>query len=331
MFLEIAKLRTILASETDRYLRRRGIVKYSATGVGEIVRWRGRDLYRYILAFNSDFLNSDLSHTLNIISNALTSVLTSKKSERKTRELERDIDKAAEMQRRILPEHEMRFQNYEIYGLSVPDRIVGGDFFDYLRTPDDPKRIGIAIGDAASKGFSAAAQALYASGALRMGVEFQTKIGSLMARINKLMHQVFPDDHFVTLFYGELTSDKNGLLIYANAGHNSPLLLHCATGEIEQLATTGQMLGPFPNEVYHTESAFLQKDDVLLLYTDGVVEAADEKAEFFGVKRLTELLSTHRAASSKEIVQIVMEEVQKHGTNPDYSDDITIVVIKRIA
>jgi sigma-B regulation protein RsbU (phosphoserine phosphatase) len=329
MFLQVAKQRTILASETDKYLRRRGIVKYSATGVGDKVRWREHELYRYILAFNADFPDASLSHTLNIISSALTSVLRGRKSEQKAKALEKDIDKAREIQRRILPEHEIRFHNYEIYGISVPDRIVGGDFFDYLGTPEDSDRLGIAIGDAASKGFSAAAQALYVSGALRMGIEFQTKISSLLGRINKLMNQTFPDEHFVTLFYGELINDKNGLLVYANAGHNSPILLHSDCSQPEYLGPTGQVLGPFPEELYHIESAQLKKGDILLLYTDGLVEATDENGAFFGDKRLVDLLCSNRERSAKEIAQLLMEEVQKYSASSEYSDDKTIVVVKR--
>ena len=329
MFLEMAKQRTVLANETDVYLRKRGILKYSATGVGEKMRWKGHGMYPYALAFNVESLAPDLSHTLNIISTAISSAMKGKKSELKAQQLERDLDKAREIQKRILPEHEIRFHKYEVYGLSVPSRIVGGDFFDYIRLTEDSERLGIAIGDAASKGLSAAAQALYVSGALRMGAEFETKISSLVTKINKLMHKTFPDENFVSLFYGEITNDKNGLLIYANAGHNSPMLLHSDCADVETLGPTGQMLGPFPNETYRTESAMMKAGDVLLLYTDGVVEAADDLGEFFGEKRVADFLCAHRKKSAKEITQLLMEEVQKYDTNIEYTDDKTIVVIKR--
>lgn len=331
MFLELAKRRTILGTETDKYLRKRGITKFSATGVGEKVRWHEHMLYPYYLAFNADSLDDRLSYTMGIIGSALTSALKSKKIEQKAQQLASDLDKAREIQTSILPEHEVRFHNYEIYGVSVPERIVGGDFFDYLQSSEDGERLGIAIGDAAGKGLSAAAQALYLAGALRMGAEFQTKISSLVTKANKLMHRTFPEEHFVTLFYGELTNDKNGLLIYANAGHNSPMLLHANCDEVEYLEPTGQMLGPFPNETYRTESAHMKKGDLLLLYTDGVSEAMNEQEEMFGEKRLADLLCRHRDRSAKEITQIILEEVQTFNTRADQSDDKTLVVIRRIA
>jgi len=328
MFLELPKRRTMLANETDAYLRDRGITTYSATGVGEKVRWNNHLLYQYILAVNSDFMDENLGYTLGIIGSALTAALKSASIERKATILESDLDKAREIQRSILPEHEVRFHNYEIYGVSIPARIVGGDFFDYLQGAEDSDRFAVVIGDAVSKGLSAAAQALYVSGALRMGAEFQTKISTLITKTNKLMHRTFPDENFVTLFYGELVKDTKGLLIYANAGHNSPILVHndCS---IEYLGPTGQMLGPFLGETYGTESAHMKKGDILLLYTDGVTEAMNESGEFFGEQRLAELLCTYQRQSAKEITQVLLEEVEKFSVRNDQSDDMTLVVIRR--
>lgn len=331
LFLELPNKRTILASETDRYLRDRGISSYSATGIGEKVRWNGQTLYTYLLAVNSDYLDEDFTYTLGIVGSAITAVLKSKSVERRAQILESDLDRAREIQRSILPEHEVRFHNYEFYGVSIPSRIVGGDFFDYVHISEDADRFGFAIGDAASKGLSAAAQALYVSGALRMGTEFQPKISSLLAKINKLMHRTFPEEHFVTLFYGELTNDTKGLLIYANAGHNSPMLLHHDCTDVEYLEPTGQMLGPFPDGIYRTESAHLKKGDLLLLYTDGITEARNEQGELFGEQRLADLLCKHRNLMVKEITQHILEEVELFANPSEEQDDQTLVVIRRVS
>jgi len=328
IFLELPQLRTVLGSEQDQYLRRRGILKYSATGVGEKVKWRGHTLYRYVLAFNADHLNEALTSTLNIISTSLTSVLRTKKVERKAQVLERDLDKAREIQQSILPQHEMRFHSYELYGVSLPDRIVGGDFFDYLVTEGDQERIGVVIGDAASKGLSAAAQALYTSGAIRMGFDYQTKISSLLSRVNKLLNKTFSEEHFVTLVYCELTDDRNGLVLYANCGHNSPILLR-SDGTAEMFETTGQILGPFPKETFRTENVLMKAGDVLLLYTDGISEATNEQGEFYGEERVVELLRSLRTLSAKEITVRILDEVQRFNSLGTQSDDKTVVTIKR--
>jgi sigma-B regulation protein RsbU (phosphoserine phosphatase) len=331
IFYELAKLRTVLGSEQDQYLRKRGISRYSATGIGEKVTWRGHTLYRYVLAFNADHLGENITSTLNIISSSLSSVLRTKKIERKAKVLEQDIDKARDIQKSILPEHEMHFHAYELYGVSIPDRIVGGDFFDYLQVDGDTERLGFVIGDAASKGLSAAAQALYTSGALRMGFEYQTKISSLLSRVNRLLHKTFSEEQFVSLFYGELTDDKNGLVIFANCGHNSPILYRAATRKCEMLEATGPFLGPFTTESFRTDNTYMAKGDVLLLYTDGVSEATNEHNQFYGEQRMVKLLQQNAKETAKVITQIQLEDVQKFNALGTQSDDKTIVTIKRTA
>lgn len=330
IFEELPKVRTMLGSEQDAYLREHGILKYSATGIGEKVQLRGKTLFRYVMAFNADHLDENLTSTLNIISTALSSVLRTRRIERKAKVLEQDMDKAREIQKSILPQHEMYFHSYELYGISLPDRIVGGDFFDYLQIEGDTERLGFVIADAASKGLSAAAQALYTSGALRMGFEFQTKISSLITRVNKLLHKTFSDEQFVTLFYGELTDDKNGLVLYANCGHNNPILYRASTQTAEFIETTGQILGPFPDEHFKTENFLVNKGDVLFLYTDGVSEATNEHGEFFGEDRLIRHLAEIHTKSAREITQIILDDVQKFNSLGTQSDDKTIVTIKRI-
>jgi phosphoserine phosphatase RsbU/P len=331
IFYDLPRLRTVLGSEQDQYLRKRGIFHYSATGIGEISKAKGRPLYKYVLAFNADHLNDSLTSTLNIISAALSSVLRSKKIERKAQVLERDLDKAKEIQKSILPQHELRFHTFEMYGVSLPDRIVGGDFFDYLQTDTDPDRLGVVIGDAASKGFSAAAQALYTSGAIRMGFEYQTKLSVLLARVNNLLHKTFSEEHFVSLFYTELTDDRNGLVIFANCGHNNPILLRHNATVAETLETTGQLLGPFPNEKFRTENFLMKKGDVLVLYTDGVSDATNESGDFYGEQRLIQRIIEHRNRSAKEITGLILEDVQKFNSLGTESDDKTVVTIKRIS
>ena len=211
----------------------------------------------------------------------------------------------------------------------MADRIVGGDFFDYLQAEDDPDRLGVVIGDATSKGVSAAVEALYVSGALRMGFEFQTKISSLIARVNKLVNKTFSEEHFVSLFYTELQSDKNGLVLYANCGHSSPVFYHAAERRTELLETTGQLLGPFPKETFRTENFHMKKNDILVLYTDGVTEAQNDRGEFYGEERLQEEIKKLHNCSAKEVTQSILESVQKFSAGGEYSDDKTIVTIKR--
>lgn len=329
IFLQLDRKGTIVGTETNRYLRQKGITHYSGTGVGERILWKEHKLYQYVLAINADYMKNDMVYALNIIGSALTSALKSRKSESKTRALERDLDQARAIQRSILPAHELKFHNYDLYGISVSERIVGGDFFDYLQAEDDKDRLGVVIGDAASKGLSAAAQAMYVSGAIRMGVEYQTKMSTLVGRLNRLVNRTFTPEHFISLVYAEFTESDNGLVAYVNAGHCYPLLLKASTGETEALPSTGQIIGPFPNEKFRTEFTIMQRGDVLLLYTDGIVDASNEENEMYGEQRLIHALKQHRTRTPREICQLIIEDVQVHNKVIDFSDDKTLVVVKR--
>jgi sigma-B regulation protein RsbU (phosphoserine phosphatase) len=329
MFTQLARRGTFLGAETHRYLRSKGIKHYAATGVGEFVRWKGHDLYPYVIGINGEYLRKEMMFALNVIGNVVTSALKSRRIERKVKLLAEDLDKAREIQKSILPEHELRFHNYDLYGVSLPDRVVGGDFFDYLQASDDKDRLGVVIGDAASKGLSAAAQALYVSGALRMGIEYQTKMGAFIGKINTLVSRTFTAEHFVSLVYAELTNSANGLVSYVNAGHNNPILLRANPDEVEMLPASGQLLGPFPNEKYATEFAIMNKGDILLLHTDGITDASNERYEMYGQQRLIKQLREYRTKSPREICQLILEDVQKFNKLVEYSDDKTIVVIRR--
>lgn len=329
MFLQLARKGALVGTETHRYLRLKGIRMYAATGVGEFVKWKGHDLYPYVIAINGEYLRNEMMFALNIISNVVTTALKNRLIERRAKQLAEDLDKAHEIQRSILPEHELRFHNYDLYGVSLPDRVVGGDFFDYLHASDDKDRLGVVIGDAASKGLSAAAQALYVSGALRMGIEYQTKLSTFISKINKLVSQTFSAEHFVSMVYAELTASDNGLVFYINAGHNNPILLRCNPDSVETLPATGQLLGPFPNEKYATEFTLMKKGDILLLHTDGITDASNEHREMYGQQRIIRHLRENRTKTPREICQLLLEDVQKFSKIAEYSDDKTIVVIKR--
>ncbi|MBP9192492.1 MAG: serine/threonine-protein phosphatase [Ignavibacteria bacterium] len=334
MFKKVGLYRSVIAEETDEYLIEKGIYQYSASGAGYRFKINSPDseqyyLYQYLIALNAKSFEGDLLNALNIISMTLNSILRARYIESSAKENIVELEKAREIQKGILPEHELKFGNYEMFGLSLPDKIVGGDFFDYLES-DDKERVGVAIGDAASKGFSAAAQSLYVSGALRMGAEYQTKMTAMVSRINNLVYETFPYERFVTLFYCELISDKKGLCQYVNAGQNPPMFYKSEINRIDSLSSTGPVLGPAPYQKYYSDSINFRKNDILLLYTDGIVEATNEKFEFFGEDRIKEFIVKHKDNNPKEICNKLIQEVEKFSSHGVYSDDRTIVVIKRI-
>lgn len=326
----IAKERTILGSETNEVLRSKGIFKYSASGVGSKLKVNGKPYYEYLLALNSDHIDEGFRLTLNIIATALTSQIKQRRYSKSANSLLADLDKARQLQKSILPEHEYPFSNYDLFGITDPAEIVGGDFFDYLKVGDETDRLGVIVGDAASKGVAAAAEAMYISGALRMASSFELKIAPLMKRMNQLVNKIFADDKFASLFYGELSTDKNGLFLYANAGHNPPMFIRKNSDEIEYLSTTGPVLGPAPNARYTIENINFAIGDVLLIYSDGLIDSADAEFEAYGEEKVEKVLKQNKHLSAKEIAYHLLNDVINYSKNGKYLDDKTIVVIKRI-
>jgi sigma-B regulation protein RsbU (phosphoserine phosphatase) len=326
----IAKQRTILAKETISTLRKKGIFKYSASGVGGRKKIKDKFFYEYLLALNSEKIDEDFRINLNIIATALTSQIKQRRTSASVSYLKADIDKARQLQKSILPEHEFKFHDYELYGITNPAEIVGGDFFDYLQHGAESERLGVAIGDAASKGVGAAAEAMYISGALRMASGFELKIAALMRRMNQLVNLIFEDDKFASLFYGELTTHSKGLFLFANAGHNPPIFLKAKSNEAEFLPPTGPVLGPAPDAKYYVESVNFSKGDLLLLYSDGIVDTANDKFEAYGDERLLKKLKELSKSKTREIALGILDDVIRFSKNGKYADDMTLVVIKKV-
>ncbi len=330
IFDVVTSERTVLADETNKTLISKGIFKYSASGIGSKIKTNGKRYYQYLLAVNSAEIDEELRYILNIIATVLTSKINEIRASKTRKHLIADIDKAKQLQRSILPDHEIIFHRYEIFGATIPAEIVSGDYFDYLTIGDGEERMGIVVGDAASKGFGAAASAMYISGAVRMASNFQIKISPMMFRLNQLINKIFADDQFTSMFYGEISNDKKGLFLYANAGHNPPIFFKCKTNQTIYLESTGPLLGPAPNSRYETDSINFDKGDVLVIYSDGIVEAANDKFEFYEEKRLDDLIRKNNDKSPKEIAHAILDDVYHFSTSESqYQDDKTIVVIKR--
>lgn len=329
LFDLLSKERTIVGRETNETLKEKGIMQFSASGVGDKVKIDGKSYYEYLLALNTENIDDDFKIVLSIIATSITSQIKQRRYRERANTFKADLDKGRELQKSILPQHEYMFKNYEMFGVTDPAEIVGGDFFDYLEIGDDNERLGVVVGDAASKGVSASAEAMYISGAIRMASSFEIKIGPLMKRTNQIVNKIFADDKFASLFYGELSADKSGLFLYSNAGHNPPIFVKKGSSVVKRLEPTGPVLGPAPHSRYTIDSLNFDAGDVLLIFSDGVTDSANSKFEGYGETRLIKTLQKVKHLTPKEIVYSILGDVVKYSKNGEYSDDKTLVVIKK--
>ncbi|OGU60201.1 MAG: hypothetical protein A2X64_03055 [Ignavibacteria bacterium GWF2_33_9] len=332
VLMELAQTRTQLRRETDLILKESGILIYSVTGVGDIVRTKYGKFFEYVIGFNAPEILQTFYETLAIISTISSARLKDLRLLKKQEKMNRELSKASEIQRNLFPEHSVEFSDFDIYGLCISDSEVGGDYFDYFRNLEDEEdSLSIVVADAASKGISAALQSLYVAGAVKMSHNFSPKISALLHNLNNLIYETFPMERFVTLFYCELTESSNRLFMYGNAGHTEPLHYHASTDSFDLLTSTGGVLGIIPNQKFSVENTTIGKGDIMVMMTDGVTEAQNEKGEIYGEEPIKELVRKYQTLPAKEIALNIIEKVQIYSANSSYTDDKTLIVIKRKA
>ncbi len=241
--------------------------------------------------------------------------------------LEEDIALASEIQQRLLPAVFPPHPGYESFALSLASKTVGGDYFDIFSA--NGKRVHLAIADVAGKGMAAALLMSSLRAALRSNVEHLQSPAQVLTRINTLLYESTSPEKFATFFYGVLDTVSHEL-VYANAGHNYPVLVH-SDRRTTELTDGGLVLGAFPDVVYSDGRLSFAPGDTLFLYTDGVTEATNAFDDDFGEERLYDLLRRSHTCAPRALVQGVLDEVRAFAAGSDPTDDVTMLVMRRQA
>ncbi len=249
--------------------------------------------------------------------------------------LEADLEIASEVQRELYPRTIPHLESLTLRALCHPARTVSGDFYDYQTLA--PGKVAVLLGDVAGKGISAALlmatiqssfRALIREGMDRAKVEpdYCWSTARLVTRMNEQIYATSSPQKYATLFLG-IYDEQDGALEYTNAGHLPPLLIRGK--HVEPLAVDGTVVGAFANVVYEASRLQLQKDDLLIAYTDGVSEPENEYEEMFGEERLIELVQQQIHRSDEEIMQSVVDAVQKWTGTPEMQDDLTLLIARK--
>jgi len=278
-----------------------------------------------------DIPNEDELGDLAVSFNEMAAAVKKGQEEAIERErLERELSTAREIQEKLLPHEMPDVPGFEITGTSLPSQQVGGDYFDFLDIGD--AQLGIAIADVSGKGIPAALLMANLQASLHAQVFQKGDVSEVAHRINNLLYKSTDSHMFVTFFYGILDRQRS-LFTSTNAGHNPPLLLH-SDGEIEYLSEGGLILGFQPDVHYDQQTVMIEPGEVIVLYTDGITEAADPSSEMvsddqFGVERLLDVVRDNSLGSAREIQAAILEAIANHTRNSPQFDDITLVIIKR--
>src|SRR5215212_9032377 len=212
--------------------------------------------------------------------------------EQQTRErarVEQELRVARTIQQASLPKEVPELEGWQISPHYRPAREVGGDFYEFLELPNG--HLGLVVGDATGHGVPAALLMSTTCGMLRAVALSVDSPGEVLERVNEALSARIPANMFVTCFYAIL-EPESGRLVFANAGHDLPYLRRRG-GECEELRARGMPLGLMPGMNYEQKEIEIEAGEAALFYSDGLVEAHDQKGEMFGFPRLQALIVTH--------------------------------------
>lgn len=233
-----------------------------------------------------------------------------------------ELQEAWNIQKRLLPTRIPQFPGVEIAAAWQPARTIGGDYYDVF--PMSESTVGFFIADVAGKGLPAALLMSNLQAAVR-SMEATTLLPhEICARLNDMLHRSIPDDRFITFFHGQLDT-RNGQLRYATAGHNAPIVFH-PDGTHCRLADGGSVLGIFPNSRFELGTVQLSPGDRVVLFTDGVTEAANRDEEEFGESRVLECLSEGSGDSAEGLQRRILAAAGEF-CGGHWHDDATLLVL----
>jgi sigma-B regulation protein RsbU (phosphoserine phosphatase) len=251
--------------------------------------------------------------------------------------MERDLEMARQVQLRLLPAAPPQPQHAEIATRFLPARSIGGDIYDFLdySTPDRPGRIAIAVGDVSGKAAPAALYAALVSGVLRSLAPQCLPPADLLAALNEKLQERKLDAQYVTMIIA-LWDDTDRTLRIANAGSVQPLFVSSDKADltyaidVRTINVEGFPLGLFPGVAYEEHLLKTNPGDLIVFFSDGIVDAENIHGEMYGTDRLCTLLQRHPTASQTvdDALAAILEAVTIFQAGAEHFDDETVVALR---
>jgi serine phosphatase RsbU (regulator of sigma subunit) len=263
-----------------------------------------------------------LSKLLNIVLLSFREIELSEKR----RILEEDLKIAVDLQRKLIPSNFVNTEFFDSYGFYKPAYQIGGDYIDIIESSEN---FIFAVGDVAGKGVSAALVTMIVKSVLNSTDIKVKNFQSSIERLNNFIYNWFYDQESTMTFITLLTTifiPKKKLLYYINAGH-VPGIIVSSDGNVRELKSTSTPVGLFEKLKPKIGTISIKKGDIMVLYTDGLIEQIDKRGREFGIKRLTSVITSHLNESPEEIIRHITEEFEKFSDS-EANDDIAILVAK---
>jgi serine phosphatase RsbU (regulator of sigma subunit) len=247
-------------------------------------------------------------------------------AERQRDELANEIQLAAEVQQSILPRSIPTVPGFEFAARMYPAKTVSGDYFGFIKLPAG--EIALVIADVSGKGVAAGLLMPSVEVALRMDAPRFPRTNDLLQAFNNVVCQITGGHRFISMFYGKLCAQSCSFE-YTNAGHNPPLLIRAGM-DPSPLDKGGPVLGLLPDSEYESARIDLRQGDVLILYTDGAVEAENPAGEQYSAERLSKTVSLHLHQSASQLVETIYTSVIQFRETNSLADDLTLVLLKKL-
>jgi serine phosphatase RsbU (regulator of sigma subunit) len=241
--------------------------------------------------------------------------------------LEHELALARDIQKSMLPRYIPTMEGFEFGASMIPAKAVGGDFFDFI--PLEPDSLGIAVGDVSDKGVPAALFMAMARSLLRAEAHKNLSPKEVLHRVNQHLRDFNEGEMFVTIVYG-LLNRRTRNFDYARAGHEIPVMCDSRGRPISLRKGKGQALGIFDVAVAEEQRIHLSPGCTLLIYSDGLTDAANMQNERFGIERVRQTLPGLRHASAQSMCDNLLKLAAEHQSGVPRYDDITIVVIRAL-
>ncbi len=275
-----------------------------------------------------EFTSVDIEFLTTLVSQAVISLENARlfKESLEKERIEQELQVAKTIQTKLLPREIAQIKGYDVWGVNISSKEVGGDYFDII--PLSKNRYVIAIGDVSGKSVPASLLMANLQAGLRIIINTDLPLNQVVGKLNKLIYENTDLDKYITFFIGILDNEKHEFT-FVNAGHNPPIL-HKKSGELSLLNKGGIILGMMPDYPFETGVVEFHPSDLLLCYTDGVNEAMNLNEEEFGEKRIEDLIKSYSNEDSKLLANRLIDEIQSFTAGAPQYDDITLVIAKRI-
>jgi sigma-B regulation protein RsbU (phosphoserine phosphatase) len=238
--------------------------------------------------------------------------------------LDKELQVAAEIQHLLIPQEIPASKYIELAAEYIPCKEVGGDFYDILKL--DENRYVLIVADVSGKGIPGAMVVSNMQATLRAFLEYSAELIPVVTKLNEATIRQTTSDRYITFFIG-LYDNRTSTFTYINAGHNPPIVID-QKGNINELRKGGVFIGYVPWE-YESETLTFNPGDTLIMYTDGLVEAMNEKEEEFEFDRLKQLVKKNLKRSPQELRKIIFNKVNEHIGDHPMEDDFTLLIMRR--